>query len=1526
MRLVSLHPISLRFSQINLTTWWAFLLRCYMFLNVARFLSAVSPPPQNPNIQTSSGKIAFFFEPPKGDDVNYYTVQIVEKNEIDGTENVLAQKMIAEAPFQGIIDDEMILPGNEYVAVFSTFNGDLEESNVKIPFIMSAPDSPKKMRSDSGGNWIELSWDISKQVDYYEVIVKNLVTDQIVFDNKRYEMTTKRINGLKLNNRYEFKVFSVVKNIRSLPLIEIFETKKFNAVNGGLAVSPIGSGVNFGMANGMDQTSAPVYDDFDQFGNLGGFSGVRDLEIYESGSGQFCINTNDLNYKVADIYFLVKDLSEMQKFDWEKTKTWLIEIVDELPISQKHIRIALAAYSNDLRLEFKFDEYDNQQEVIQHIFSLPTKFMGPRRGKFNRAIMKSIQFVFSPDQLRPNAQTYFYIVTNSASDDIFIDDDSIRKSTNFDPIITTFYIGKDYTQPDYMKNIASSPDRAFILRSYDRLLFDTKAIIQNDLACSPGMDEFSTTAMSYGMETGSMMTSTFAYYGTGFSQFYTTAFPFTTEALTSLEKPRNFRVNVAQSNLDGPDDQRRFVLQWDPVPGAEYYTLWYQQIYNERSGEPPRNFTTSSSTYTLTREDITYGFFYYFMVAAHDRFGYRTRYANLENAPQEGWYFPPPSINSIDLETTAASANLDIYLNSGAYQSLNMRLVNVELGYDETFKYSYNQDILQQLTITANDGLIPTERYRAEIWTEQVYPYREGSIMSKMYNLDIKLNELAMPDSKMRFRDHNSVQIEYLEIEGATAYIIEGFDLLDDTITLQKKSLDQNVVEFFNLTPGGQYKFQVRGIYGKKESPTKEFTIQTTPAPIEGLFTTVSATEIKVTFDPPAGKSLEYQIKLIDPISEKTLDQVTIKSYRTVLEATFSVEPGTEYIIQATSHMPSLTSVPTRKRVITESLANLRDVLISSTLSSFKLEWYQSDDNFQADFETARYQVQIYKPNDLTLLKPEVEQILSTRFTFLRTVPRLRSFSDVSSISTLVFDQIIDSGAGTNIEVNNLTPDTFYIIAISKEITLKTAAFPNGMQKFTRIFTGIEMTEISQPMNLRLIKLKDGVSFRSDYFIDFELIQANDQMLAGLNVTINLINSQTGTLLKEKIVENTPNYGILLKNIDDTQTNYITARVATNRMNRSSQSSRVHLNTFKRNTFYAENEEDIPSAIAKDTRESDSLKSIELLTSTSSSLEISWISLDEPLDYEIILSSFKKDMMKSFNKRKKRQIQNLEPVFGENELDQSIIKATSNPFIITDLDPASTYKVKVLGKDKTSGLVSFESDEKWHSTQPILITDAEVVSQSFDQLQIKWTNDFMPSQVSKILLEIREISTKRTENNNEYYATTPVNFLADRKIQNRQAYQKSVRLENFETESVLGNLPPGRVFEIMLTPFNIANEQVSSTKIISMTAIPKLDVAQIRLTPELDSNLQNRLRGNDNDLLVNWQTPLYNNQESAVSYYILNLFDSRMRLVRRYQAAPDSDVRFKNMGFRERYSLEISTVVSYEDPVTLESVGEQGKY
>ena len=350
--------------------------------------------------------------------------------------------------------------------------------------------------------------------------------------------------------------------------------------------------------------------------------------------------------------------------------------------------------------------------------------------------------------------------------------------------------------------------------------------------------------------------------------------------------------------------------------------------------------------------------------------------------------------------------------------------------------------------------------------------------------------------------------------------------------------------------------------------------------------------------------------------------------------------------------------------------------------------------------------MQIYKPNDLTLLKPEVEQILSTRFTFLRTVPRLRSFSDVSSISTLVSDQIIDSGAGTNIEITNLTPDTFYIIAISKEITLKTAAFPNGIHKFTRIFTGIEMTEISQPMNLRLIKLKDGVSFRSDYFIDFELIQANDQMLAGLNVTINLINSQTGTLLKEKIVENTPNYGILLRNIDDTQTNYITARVATNRMNRSSQSSRVHLNTFKRNTFYAENEDDIPSAIAKDTRESDSLKSIELLTSTSSSLEISWISLDEPLDYEIILSSFKRDMMKSFNnkRRKKRQIQNLDPVFGENDLDQTIIKATSNPFTITNLDPASTYKVKVLGKDKTSGLVSFESDEKWHSTQPILIT------------------------------------------------------------------------------------------------------------------------------------------------------------------------------------------------------------------------------
>ena len=356
-------------------------------------------------MQSSSGKVKLFFEPATGR-VNYYAISISPKGE---PYNLIAQKTILQQPFSAIIDEEMIIPGNEYVATFTSYNNDLEESKIEVNFIMEAPDTPRLVSSKSGGNWIEAVWNTDKDVDHFQVKAIKTKTNEIIFEDLNFNNNIKRITGLDMNSEYQFKIYSVVKNIASVPLIKNLLTRKSQEITGGLAANQLISSSN------SQQTTAPR--------SISQYVGPSALDIYQSGSGDsghFCINTSDdFNFKVMDIYFLVKDLSESQFLDWEKTKSWLIELIEKLPIGQKHIRIALAAYSNDLRVEFEFDKYDNADDMIQHIFNMETRFKSPRNGRFNRAISKTIQWIYNKGQYRENAEAYMYVVTNSNSDDVF---------------------------------------------------------------------------------------------------------------------------------------------------------------------------------------------------------------------------------------------------------------------------------------------------------------------------------------------------------------------------------------------------------------------------------------------------------------------------------------------------------------------------------------------------------------------------------------------------------------------------------------------------------------------------------------------------------------------------------------------------------------------------------------------------------------------------------------------------------------------------------------------------------------------------------------------------------------------------------------------------------------------------------------------------------------------------------------------------------------------------------------------------
>lgn len=1118
-------------------------------------------------MQTSSGKVKLFFEPSRGK-VAYYTVSV---SPFDDPDNILAIQTITQQPFSAIIDDRLIIPGNKYIANFRAYNSEIEYNQNTVIFIMASPDRPILEKIIAEGSFIEVQWDTAKDVDHFEISVINKKTGDVIYEDLNYRQYSQKFQGLELNTEYEINIASNVKGINSLPLTETVLTKSFSSVSGGLAAGQLLSEVN----NDNNKKSQDSYEN----------SSLQDnYLLYQTNDDTFCIDTGDFlpnseirNFKLANIYFLVKDLSEAQFLDFEKTKTWLISTIENLPISEKHIRIALAAYSNDLRVEFKFSEYNKITEITSHIWSMLPKFKSPRNGRFNRAISKSIQYIFDNSEFRNDAITLMYIVSNSPNDDVFQLQNAIQENTMFgDSLkISTFYIGNKLSQPRYLKSIATSPESAYVIDSYDRLIYDTKDVIRKDIECQPAKlalsAEFATTDASvtnyynsdfygdysnyavYGTSITYMTGMTLPTQGTGNFLYQTTA--------VQMEAPTGFSINEARSIFTGSN--KRVQLNWNPAENADFYEITVIR-YDKRANLVDKStLTTSSTSYVLQNQDLVAGFYHYLLLTTVTPEGAKSKPAKVNNQ-QEGWFFTPPEILKVSSSTGTASIYLTVDLEPGRYETIQARLINVANNFDQEFSFQYDQFIQnqQQIELTIEDGLIPTEAYTIELYTRQIYPFREEYELAYLestqkYNLQVQLQDLPVVQSIIKYRDHKTIQIEYTPIEGASAYTLSGIDLSNQDLQLKNRRLGLNLIEFYDLPSGGQFKFQLVGIYGNKQSPLNEFTISTTPAPIEKLYITPSTNDILVKFDHTEGKSLEYQIKLLNSITNEVLHVVKIQSYTSLLEAILPAEPNTEYIIEATSHMPSLTSEPLRIATKTLELQDMSKVLVQTTLSNMIIK-------FKDPMEmNTNYKIEIYQPGDVAYLNNDVTQLLNQKIK-----PDLENFRQVLKIRDFNSENKIFEKITTASQVSLATqPDTFYVVNVSKA----TDTGSEGAQ-FTSHFIGLILTDLPAVENLKLIKLNDKTSRISKFYVKFEKdpqIENAKQLqneFGTLLTTIVLKNSENGETVLNKQITNPEQTEVIINNVDDSNLNYLHVEIYTSRQNRHSQTKKsVTLNTNQQN-------------------------------------------------------------------------------------------------------------------------------------------------------------------------------------------------------------------------------------------------------------------------------------------------------------------------------------------------------------------------
>ena len=79
----------------------------------------------------------------------------------------------------------------------------------------------------------------------------------------------------------------------------------------------------------------------------------------------------------ADIALVVDSSASIRRRNnpnvdnWEIIRKFLEEFVSRLDIGQDEIRVAATLFSNEAVLAFHLDQYDDQEEVLDHVMTLP---------------------------------------------------------------------------------------------------------------------------------------------------------------------------------------------------------------------------------------------------------------------------------------------------------------------------------------------------------------------------------------------------------------------------------------------------------------------------------------------------------------------------------------------------------------------------------------------------------------------------------------------------------------------------------------------------------------------------------------------------------------------------------------------------------------------------------------------------------------------------------------------------------------------------------------------------------------------------------------------------------------------------------------------------------------------------------------------------------------------------------------------------------------------------------------------------
>ncbi|KAM6142961.1 LOW QUALITY PROTEIN: collagen alpha-6(VI) chain [Phoenicopterus ruber ruber] len=161
----------------------------------------------------------------------------------------------------------------------------------------------------------------------------------------------------------------------------------------------------------------------------------------------------------ADIVFLVDESSKIGSKNFQLIRAFLLKIVNALDIGPSNVRVGLVLYSNEPRLEFTLDTFEDKLEILNYLKNLPYRGGQTYTGAAIEFLRKKVFTQEAGSRKKQGVQQIAVVITNGQS----LDDYTEAASKLRHKGVTVYAVGiQNITESSSLDKIATYPPRKHV--------------------------------------------------------------------------------------------------------------------------------------------------------------------------------------------------------------------------------------------------------------------------------------------------------------------------------------------------------------------------------------------------------------------------------------------------------------------------------------------------------------------------------------------------------------------------------------------------------------------------------------------------------------------------------------------------------------------------------------------------------------------------------------------------------------------------------------------------------------------------------------------------------------------------------------------------------------------------------------------------------------------------------------------------------------------------------------------------------